>query len=567
MLRKIVSGLSALALAGVANAEVKEYNWDVTWSWGAPDGVGRPLVGINNQWPLPTIRVQKDDIVRVHLTNKLGNQTTGIHWHGINQISTAWMDGPSMVTQCPIPPNMTFTYTFPADVAGTFWYHSHNMGQYPDGMRGLLIVDDPNDPWKDQYDEEHVISVSDWYHEQSIPLVQTMLSSNNPNGLPPFPNGALINDGQGSDMVFDPAKTYRLRFVSFAAFASFMITSPEHPFTVIMNDASYLNGPVVNQLRLTAGQRYDVLVKGSDAGSGNFPILFSLDQNRDWTNTGAALAWPFNLTAWFVSDPAGDRPVHTVDSWLPEDDALWAPLVEQGPYEGPDKTFEMEFTTCLDDRGIPRQCLNGAPYVEQKVPTLYTAATVGEANTDPIVYGPVHPFIANFDDTVDIVINNLEPAAHPFHLHGHHFQVLTRPASNAGTFPGYGAAEFSSNPPTRDTVTIMANSYAVLRFKADNPGVFLFHCHIEWHVEMGLTATIIEAPEMLRNLPIPEDHIKACKALGIKYRGNAGGNVDDPFDTSNFNTSPPDTYIGATYVPPPSTCPAKRRRAIPHAEE
>jgi len=98
------------------------------------------------------------------------------------------------------------------------------------------------------------------------------------------------------------------------------------------------------------------------------------------------------------------------------------------------------------------------------------------------------------------------------------------------------------------------------RYVANNPGVFLFHCHIEWHVEMGLTATIIEAPEMLRNIAIPQDHIRACKALDIATKGNAGGNVTDPLDTSNYNTSPSPTYIGATYVPPSSSCPAKRRK-------
>ena len=102
----------AVSLMAMANAGVVEYQWDVTWVWAAPDGYGRPVIGINGKWPCPDIFATKNDEVVVHLTNRLGNQTTGLHWHGINQISTNYMDGPTMTTQCPLPPNMTMTYAF-----------------------------------------------------------------------------------------------------------------------------------------------------------------------------------------------------------------------------------------------------------------------------------------------------------------------------------------------------------------------------------------------------------------------------------------------------------------------
>lgn len=50
-----------------------------------------------------------------------------------------------------------------ADAPGTYWYHSHNMGQYPDGLRGPLIVHDPLDPYAGKYDEEVILTVTDWY--------------------------------------------------------------------------------------------------------------------------------------------------------------------------------------------------------------------------------------------------------------------------------------------------------------------------------------------------------------------------------------------------------------------
>lgn len=108
MLRSLVT----LALANAALAATVTYNWDATWVNANPNNVSRPVIGINGQWPCPKIEANVGDTVIVHLTNKLGNQTTGIHFHGINQISTNWMDGPSMVTQCPLPPDMTMTYSF-----------------------------------------------------------------------------------------------------------------------------------------------------------------------------------------------------------------------------------------------------------------------------------------------------------------------------------------------------------------------------------------------------------------------------------------------------------------------
>jgi hypothetical protein len=151
--------------------------------------------------------------------------------------------------------------------------------------------------------------------------------------------------------------------------------------------------------------------------------------------------------------------------------------------------------------------------------------------------------VVNFNDTVQVVVNNDDVANHPFHLHGHHFQVLYRAASGAGYWSGKDE-NYANNPPMRDTVTVMPHSYVVLRFKATNPGVWLFHCHIEWHVEMGLTATVIEAPDRLRNMTFPDDHINACKKMGTPYQGNAAGNTQNATDTTGFITVPPTTYNG-----------------------
>lgn len=85
------------------------------------------------------------------------------------------------------------------------------------------------------------------------------------------------------------------------------------------------------------------------------------------------------------------------------------------------------------------------------------------------------------------------------------------------------------------------NGYAVIRFKADNPGTWLLHCHIEFHTVSGFETTIIEAPELLSEKQqgglnmIPENHLEVCKNYPMPYSGNAAGNTENPLDLTGAN--------------------------------
>ena len=75
------------------------------------------------------------------------------HWHGIFQNKSNWADGPSFVTQCPLLQQDTFEYEFNVTrQSGTYWYHSHYTTQYCDGLRGPLVIYDPEDPLAYLYD-------------------------------------------------------------------------------------------------------------------------------------------------------------------------------------------------------------------------------------------------------------------------------------------------------------------------------------------------------------------------------------------------------------------------------
>lgn len=94
-----------------APGQVREYEWTITNGEGNPDGVHKPMMFINNQFPGPLVEMNEGDTLVVKLINKASN-ATALHWHGIFQNGTNWMDGAAGVTQCPIAPGQSYEYRF-----------------------------------------------------------------------------------------------------------------------------------------------------------------------------------------------------------------------------------------------------------------------------------------------------------------------------------------------------------------------------------------------------------------------------------------------------------------------
>lgn len=105
--------LPLLALAGATLAKTVTYNFNVTWTEANPDGMyTRRVMGINNVWPPPTIEVDVGDRLIIDVFNGLGDQQTSLHFHGLYQNGTSYMDGPPGVTQCGIEPGNSLRYDF-----------------------------------------------------------------------------------------------------------------------------------------------------------------------------------------------------------------------------------------------------------------------------------------------------------------------------------------------------------------------------------------------------------------------------------------------------------------------
>ncbi|KAJ2790402.1 ferroxidase fet3, partial [Coemansia guatemalensis] len=176
-LEHVLRRIALLALAaGISNTANVELNWNIELvDYTMEDLFTRKAIGVNGQWPIPGIEAMLGDTLIIHATNKL-DEPTSIHSHGLFQNGTNFYDGASMVTECGIPPNSTFTYEIPLRQAGTYWVHSHYKSQTADGLRTSLVIRDPNEYYK--YDEEIVLPLEDWFRE---PATVMMKQFNNPD--------------------------------------------------------------------------------------------------------------------------------------------------------------------------------------------------------------------------------------------------------------------------------------------------------------------------------------------------------------------------------------------------
>ncbi|EON62976.1 hypothetical protein W97_02202 [Coniosporium apollinis CBS 100218] len=534
--------LSFCALFGLSYAATVYREWDIGWITAAPDGFSRPVIAVNGQWPPPLLEANVGDTVVVRVKNSLGDQTTSLHWHGISQRGSISMDGAVGVTQCPIPPGGEFTYKFQVDVPGAYWWHSHDRGQYPDGLRGPMIVHDYESEAALGVDEQYTMTISDWYHDQMPGLIARYLGPQNQRGTPPIPQSGLINDALNPSFNIQPGKKYLFRIISMSALINHFVQFEDHNMTIVAVDGVSVEPRPASLLLLAAAQRYTVIITGKENPTKNYAAVARIDDTRfpdglppvnqvfanlNYGGDLAAAQYYAPPTIGFVNDM----------SLVPVDAV---PL-----FSNVDYSVGMTVNFARTEGGW--RLMGSTPYVSPKVPTLYTAMTTGDDAWNPEVYGAsVNPYIFESGKVVEIRVNNADAAGHPFHLHGREFQVVGRTGGGpAFTWNG----SIPAMPMRRDTVAVPGNGSLAIRFKTDSPGVYLFHCHMEWHVEAGMTVTIIEDPSRLQKEQwIPDNHLESCKALNIPVAGNCAGNVENLSDNSQCNNAFPTVHNGRVTV-------------------
>ncbi|GMF23380.1 unnamed protein product [Phytophthora lilii] len=432
------------------------------------DGVSVPTIGINEKpADQAVIDVELGQEVQVRVTNEL-DVPTCLHWHGLKQLGTKEMDGTSGITQCHIDPNGTAVYHFTPDKAGTFWWHSHHSTQYAYGLRGPLIVHpsaSERQSWEEDIAEEFIVQLADQYHDAPV-------------GAPIW-DSILINN--------------RGRYNCTAA--------ASHGFT----DS--------NQI-------------------GSFWMRATGLHGAPWTGANAEMAGDgFNYEGLaFVyydtgdnSEPTSERAVN--ESTVGEFD--FTPLITTVIPTAPSDCVILEFDLRF---GLGYFSIDGKEYsnfVVPDEPPLFTIAAglkteelPDSANARKIQYGK----------HIEVVLVNDMSEQHPFHLHTHSPWVV-----------GSGTAsidEIRNNtlPPlklegamARDVFTVPSCTYdatgactdvgyLVLRFTADNPGVWIMHCHIDWHLDAGLAMVFVEGEEELQEKGVSafsNSMLSVCGSMGF----------------------------------------------------
>ncbi|KAI8334409.1 Cupredoxin [Chlamydoabsidia padenii] len=505
--------------AGLTQAARVVYDWNITYVNANPDNLfERQVVGVNGKWPLPPINVNLGDTLVINAHNHL-DIPTALHSHGMFQNNTPWMDGPVGVTQCAIPPNYNLTYEFNITQYGSYWIHSHYMGQYMDGLRGPLILHNTNETYK--YDEDVTVTVSDWYHDQSKNNLATFLSVYNPTGAEPVPQSGLINDSANTTFSFTPGKTYRLRFINMSGFSTFFLSIDGHTLDVIEVDGVETQRTSVDSFYLTAAQRISVLVTAKNNTDLNY--YMHADMDIDMFDVMPADLNP-NITApiYYNTNHQNFAPSQDIGMASTFDDFLLAPLINATVPEA-DQSVNLTFNFDVTTDGINRGMFNELPYLQPKVPTLNTMLGMGNLSNNVDIYGPqTITTMMKHLDMIEVAVTNFDAGNHPFHLHGHTFYMVGR---GNGTWTGdHSTTEWFSNPMSRDVILVKSMTYVVIRFRADNPGAWFFHCHVDWHLESGLAATFIVAPEVAQQrMTLPQAFKDVCTAGGNPADGNAAG--------------------------------------------
>ncbi|KAG1816496.1 laccase T2 copper depleted [Suillus subaureus] len=462
----------------------------------APDGYLINAILVNGQTPGPVLSAQKGERFQINVTDLLVdesmNKSTSVHWHGIKQHGSADVDGTAMVTQCPIASEHSFTYDFtPANQSGSFWYHSHFQLQYCEGLRGALVIYDPLDPYRSLYDTRP--SLLSWtgriistFTTLTEPFGERYHVNDYDVGFTDTPASILIN-GAGryeggppvplSVVTVVAGGRYRIRLMNMACKSNFVFTIDNHIFTVIEADSDYTTPLEVDSIQILAGQRYSFILVANQPidnywihAMPNYDTTFAGGLNSAILRYAGAPTLDPVYRNWNTTNPLLEQNLH----------ALVDPAAPGAADTGAaDVTINLE--SVWDDN--LRFLINGYTYTPPSTPVLLQILN-GDLNASELSpNGSVYTLPAN--KTIELSIPGGQPEGpHPFHLHGHAFSVVRSAGSDVYNYNNPVRRDTTSNGVSGDNVTI--------RFRTDNPGPWLFHCHIDFHLAEGMAVVFAE---------------------------------------------------------------------------
>jgi len=411
--------------------------------------------------PGPLIRANVGDELAVTVQNRLDGPTS-VHWHGIALRND--MDGAVPATPN-IAANSEFTYRFSSPYPGTYWAHPHVGLEADYGLYLPVIIDDPADPAR--YDAEWIVVLDDWTdgigegpqevynHLKGTHLPAQMPGTRAMPGMTTVGTSALLGGDSGdvdypyylingrvpaapSSFAAKPGQRIRIRFINVGADTAFRVALAGHAMTVTHTDGYPVVPTDVDALLLGMAERYDVIVT---AGDGVFPLVAVPEGKK--AQPGRAL---LSTAAGALPDvtfqpPELNRRVGTVDTFT----ATPAASLRSSQT---DVRLGLELTGSMTnyDWGV-----NGKHY------PVSTPLTVKQGQRATLTF------------------TNSTMMYHPMHLHGHTFQVI-KPDGSPGA--------------RKDTVNVLPSQQLSAVLVADNPGIWMLHCHNNYHQEAGMQTTL-----------------------------------------------------------------------------
>ncbi|KAJ2850245.1 ferroxidase fet3 [Coemansia brasiliensis] len=444
------------------------------------------------------------------------------------QINTDYYDGAPMVTGCSIAPGASFTYVInTGQQVGSFWIHGHYYGHLEDGLRAPFIIHEKQHPIG--YDEEILFYLEDWA-QQTFEDRMAEYDQKTPGHLPSFYPTVLINGIDGNltrPITFVPGKKYRIRVISMSASFWFRFSIPGHKMQVIEADGIAAKPLEVDGLDLGPGQRRSAIVTAHNSHAFNY--LYNVTLYANFANPFPGLL-PRHYSGSVIYNSAAPTKVPTIS----QGQMVWCNAIDmQVQDQSPLYPVTRQIVWTIKERslghGIPYYTFNDFAYNQTKVPTLFTALTMGKLAFNSSVYGPQsQTFVVKYGESIEILINNPGTKDHTIHLHMMDYQLVeVGPLGNAeaNNKPPVKLQKSGPYPMRLDSATLRAFSYIKIRFPVNRGFIALAHCHLETHMEHGLRATIVAAPDLLqKHIRLPQEAIDLCKLQGISVSGNAAGN-------------------------------------------
>jgi FtsP/CotA-like multicopper oxidase with cupredoxin domain len=410
----------------------------------------------NGMVPGPEIRLRQGERLEVAVENRLAEEST-VHWHGL-RVPNA-MDGVPHLTQRPIAPGETFVYAFDVPDAGTYWYHPHQRSfeQVGRGLYGPLIVEE-REPV--QVDRDVTWVLDDW---RLLPDAQ--ISDDFGNFMDASHNGRVGNTVTVNGRIQDtfPARAgerVRLRLINAANARIFGLEFQGHRPTVIALDGQPVAPHEADGGRIVLGpaMRVDLIIDMAGSLGDRFMITDTFYRDLEYRLLDLAYS-----DAPPLREHPLDAPMRLAANTVPEPDLRAA------------ERHEVTFGGGMMG-GMMMAMMDGQRTDMREMMRHGMAWAINGVVASGHI---MEPFLTlQRGRSYVLAMHNHTAWHHPMHLHGHAFRVIAR-----------------DGRPTRyqewqDTVLMAPHERVEIAFVADNPGMWMFHCHILEHQAAGMMGVI-----------------------------------------------------------------------------